>query len=160
MERQRIGVGPASSSKRASNRGGDPAAHGARRHHLHEHQHGKDQRDAGQRIGPELGNKIGLDEPDRGLHEHHQHVGRREPQQRADDGSLEQPAGSRVEAERRRPRRDDVVRGADDGTVARRHPGVGLGVHAVGLRARYCAMIPPSTVRISPVVHDASSEAR
>ena len=160
MEYQRIGVGPASGAERAGDRGGDPAAHGARRHHLHQHQHGKDERDAGQRIGPELGDEIGLDEPDRGLHEHHQDVGRGEPQQRSEDGSLEQQAGSRVEARRRRPRSDDVGRGSDHAIVARRQRSVGLSVHALVLRGPYWAIIPPSTVRIVPVVHDASSAAR
>ena len=108
MEHERIGIGPASGAERAGDRRHDPTAHGAGRHHLHQHQDGKDQRDTGERIGAELGDKIGLDEPDRGLHEHHQHVRRREPQQRADDGSLEQQAGSRVQAGDCGLRSDDV----------------------------------------------------
>ena len=40
----------------------------------------KYQRHAGQRIGAELADEIGFDQPDGGLRQHHQHVGRGEPE--------------------------------------------------------------------------------
>jgi hypothetical protein len=82
----------------ARDRGGDTAAHGARGHHLHQHQHGEHQRHAGQRIGAELADEIRLDEANRRLHQHHEHIRRGESHQRAEDRALEQHAGSRVEA--------------------------------------------------------------
>ena len=96
MEGQCIGVGPASGAERAGDGGRDPTAHGARRHHLHQHHHREDQRHPGKRIGSEPADKIGLDQPDRGLHDHHQHIRRRQPQQGGSDRCLEQQAGPRV----------------------------------------------------------------
>ena len=59
---------------------------------------GKHQRDAGQRIGAELADEIGFDQPDRSLREHHQHVRRGEPNERCRDRPLDQCAGARVVA--------------------------------------------------------------
>ena len=49
-------------------------------------------------IGAELADEISLDQPDRGLRQHHQHVRRGEPDQRRRDRSLDQRAGARVVA--------------------------------------------------------------
>src|SRR5438093_6731735 len=57
----------------------------------------KNQRHTGQGVGPELADKIGLDQPDRSLHDHHQHVRRCEPQQGPRDRCFEQQAGAWVE---------------------------------------------------------------
>ena len=65
MQRQRIGVGAAAGAERARDRRRNAAAHGAGRHHLHQHQQRKHQRDAGERIGAELADEIGLDQADR-----------------------------------------------------------------------------------------------
>jgi hypothetical protein len=49
----------------------------AGRHHLHQHHYGKDQGDARKRRSPEFADEVGLNQPDRGLSHHHQHVRRR-----------------------------------------------------------------------------------
>ena len=78
---QRVGIRAAAGAQRAGDRRRDAAAHRAGRHHLHQHQHREDQRHAGQRVGAELADEVGLDQADGGLDHHHQHVGRREAQQ-------------------------------------------------------------------------------
>src|SRR5262249_32386862 len=60
----------------------------------------KNQSDAGERIGPEFADEIGLNEPDRGLHHHYQHVGGGEPQERRGDWRLDKVARARVELPR------------------------------------------------------------
>ena len=104
MDRQRIGVVAAAAAERARDRRGDAAAHRARRHHLHQHDDREHQRDAGERGGAELADEIGLDQPDRGLRHHDEHVGRREPQQGRGDRRFEQQPRARIAPlVRRRP---------------------------------------------------------
>ena len=57
---------------------------------------GKDQRHAGECVGAELGDEIGLDQPDRGLHHRQDDVRPGEPQQRHSDRVFEQSLCSRV----------------------------------------------------------------
>jgi hypothetical protein len=54
VQRKRVGARAASGAQRAGNRGRDPAAHSASRHHLHQHQHGEHQRDTAQSVSAEL----------------------------------------------------------------------------------------------------------
>jgi hypothetical protein len=62
MQRERIRIGPTRPAQRPRDSGGDPAAHGAGGHHLHEHDAREDQRDAGERIGAEPPDEIRFDE--------------------------------------------------------------------------------------------------
>ncbi len=97
MQHQRIGIVAPPGAERARDRRGDAAAHRAGRGHLHQHHDREHQRHAGQRIGAELADEEGLDQPDRGLRDHHHHVGRGQPQQRRHDRRFEQAPGARVE---------------------------------------------------------------
>ena len=83
-------------AQRAGDRRQDAAAHRAGRHHLQQHEQRKHQRHAGQRIEAELGDEIGLDQPDRRLHHHDDHVGQRQPQDGGADGRFKQHAGAWV----------------------------------------------------------------
>ena len=65
MQHQRVGVVAPAGAERARHRRGDAAADGAGGEHLHHHEAGEDQRHAGQRIGAELGDPPGLDQPGR-----------------------------------------------------------------------------------------------
>jgi hypothetical protein len=92
VEHQGIGIVAATSAQRTGDRRRDAAAHGPCRHHLHQHHHRKHQRDARKGGGPELTDEISLDQPDRSLCPHHQHVRRGEPQQRRGNRLFEQRA--------------------------------------------------------------------
>jgi hypothetical protein len=83
------------------------AAHGASRHHLHQHHHRKNQRHAGERIGAELADKISLDQSHRGVRQHYQDIGGSEPDQRRRDRAFDQRARARVVT--RRFGRDGLV---------------------------------------------------
>jgi hypothetical protein len=96
MQRQGIGVRAPPGAERARDRRRDAAAHGARRHHLHQHQRGEYQGHAGKGGGPEPADEIGLDHSDRRLRHHHQHVGRGKTQQRSRERRLEQTARARI----------------------------------------------------------------
>ena len=65
--------------------------------HLHQHDDREHQRHARQRIGAQLADKVGLDEPDARLRQHHQHIGCGQAQQRGGDGCLQQHAGAGVQ---------------------------------------------------------------
>ena len=101
VQSQGIGVAAAPGPQCARNGRRYAAAHRPRGHHLHQHQRREYQSDAGERIGPELADEIGLNKPDRGLHHHHQHVGGGEPQQRRRDWRLDEVTRARVELPRR-----------------------------------------------------------
>jgi hypothetical protein len=98
MNRERIRLIRATGTQGARDRRRDPAAHRARRHHLHQHQDGEHQRDARERVRAEHADEIGLDEPDRSLHEHDEHIGRCQPEQRRGNRAFQQKARSRVHA--------------------------------------------------------------
>ena len=72
-------------AERAADRGGNPAAHGARRHHLRQHGERKHQRDRGQRLDAEPADIGGFGHRDQRGAEHRDRVGKREPQQRRQD---------------------------------------------------------------------------
>ena len=61
MPNEAVGFLALARAKRAGNRREDAAAHSAGRDHLHQHQKREDEGDAGQRVGAELGDEIGLD---------------------------------------------------------------------------------------------------
>ena len=90
MQYQRIGVGAAPAAEGPGNGRRDAATHGARRHHLHQHDDGEHQRNACERIRAELADEIGFDEAHCCLSHHHEHVGPRKPQKRRSDRRLEQ----------------------------------------------------------------------
>jgi len=113
VEGQRVGIGPAAGAEGAGDGRRDPAAHGAARHHLHQHQDREDEGDAGQRVGAELADKVCLDESHRRLHQHHQHVRGGEAQQGARDRGLQEHPGPRVEP-RARSRPDNRGIGSRD----------------------------------------------
>ncbi|HEY2244892.1 MAG TPA: hypothetical protein VGH47_11850 [Xanthobacteraceae bacterium] len=64
--------------------------------HLHQHHHRKHQRHAGERIGAELADEIGLDQSHRGLRQHHQDIGGGEADQGRRDRAFDQRTGTRV----------------------------------------------------------------
>ena len=79
MKNEGIRLIAAPTANGARDRRGNAAAHGAGGNHLHQHHAGKHQRHAGECIGAEAGDKVGLDQPGHRLREHHQHVRRSEP---------------------------------------------------------------------------------
>ena len=92
----RVGILAAARAERARDRRRHAAAHRAGRHHLHQHDAGKHQRDAGERIGAELADEIGLDQAGRGLHQRGDDVGDRQPQQGRRDRRFDQDFGAGV----------------------------------------------------------------
>ena len=92
MQYQRVGFIAAPGPQCPRNRGRDAAAHGAGGNHLHQHDNGKYQRHAGQRIGAEMRDPPGFDQPRRGLGQHDQDIGPSKTQQRRNDGSAQQLA--------------------------------------------------------------------
>ncbi len=104
MENGGVGVLAAAGAERARNRRRHAAAHGAGRHHLHQHDAGKHQRDAGQRVGAELADEIGFDQAGGGLHHGGDDVRDRQPQQGRRDRRFEQSSGARVQNVTRVPR--------------------------------------------------------
>ncbi len=101
MQHQRVGLLALAGAERARDRRRDAAAHRAGGEHLHQHHAGKHQRHAGERVGAELADPVGLDQPGRGLREHHQHVRPGHAQQRRHDRPLQQRARARVHRLRR-----------------------------------------------------------
>ena len=97
MQHQRVGVGAASTTERAGDGRGDAASHSAGGEHLHHHEHGKDQRHAGQRVSAEMRDPPGLDESGRGLRQHDQNVRPGQAQQGRNDRPLQQQARARIE---------------------------------------------------------------
>ena len=97
MQHQGIGFLAPAGAERPRDRRRDAAPHGAGGDHLHQHHGGKDQRHAGERLGAEPRHEPGLDQPGRGLRQHHQHIGPGHAQQGRHDRPVEQHAGARVE---------------------------------------------------------------
>ncbi len=96
MQHQRVGLLALAGAERTRDGRGDAAAHRAGREHLHQHHAGKHQRHAGERVGAELADPVGLDQAGRGLRAHHQHVRPGHAQQRRHDRPLQQQARARV----------------------------------------------------------------
>ena len=136
VQHQRVGVVAPAAAERAGDRRGDAAAHRAGRQHLHHHEAGKHQRHAGQRVGAEARHPPGLDQPGRGLRQHHQHVGPGQAQQRRHDRPLQQQAGARAERGRRRSRRGGV---ADENGHEGRKPARGARLREGWVRADFAS---------------------
>src|SRR5262249_39695820 len=62
VHRQRVSLITPAAAERARDRRRDAAAHGAGGDHLHQHDAGKDERHAGERVGPELRYEPGFDQ--------------------------------------------------------------------------------------------------
>ena len=87
VQNQRVRVVLATGAGRPRHCGSDAAAQPAVRHHRHQHEHRKYQRDAGERIGSEIADIIGLGDVDRGLGDQHGHRRQRQPEQGRQHGS-------------------------------------------------------------------------
>ncbi len=96
-------------TERTRDRGENAAAHRAGGDHHEQHLHRKHERQSGERIGAELGDEIGLDQPDRGLDAHDHDIGHCQPQDRAPDRGFQQDTGTRVHRSLRRLDRSDVI---------------------------------------------------
>jgi hypothetical protein len=97
VQRQCIGLVAPAAAERARDRGRDAAAHGAGGDHLHQHDAGKDEGHARERVGPELRDEPGFDQSRGRLRHHDQHVGPRHPQQGRNDRPMQQHARARAE---------------------------------------------------------------
>ena len=97
VQHQGVGVIPAAAAQGARHRRRDAAAHCAGRQHLHHHEPGKDQRDAGQGVQTEPRDPPGLDQPRRGGNQHDGDIRPSQPQQHRRDRGLEQTLGPGVE---------------------------------------------------------------
>ena len=97
VHRQRIGLVAPAAAERARDRRRDAAAHGAGGDHLHQHDAGKDERHARERIGPELRYEPGFDQSRGCLRHHDQHIGPRHPQQGRNDRPVQQHARKRTD---------------------------------------------------------------
>ena len=95
MQRQRRGAVAIAGAERAADRGGNAAAHRARRHHLRQHHERKHQRDAGQRLGAEPADIGGLGNRNQRGAEHRDRIGDRELQQGRQDRRRQQAVGRR-----------------------------------------------------------------
>jgi len=85
VQRECRGAIAVAGAERAADRGGDTAAHGARRHHLRQHDEGEHQRDPGQRFDAEPADVGGFGHRHQGAAEHRDRIGKRKPQQRRQD---------------------------------------------------------------------------
>ncbi len=104
MQYQRVRLFAAPGPQRPRDCGRDAAAHGSGGNHLHQHDHGKYQRHAGQRIGAEMRDPPGFDQARRRLGEHDQDIGPSKTQQRRHDGSAQHLASARIDFSRSRRR--------------------------------------------------------
>jgi len=80
-------------AERAADRRRDPAAHGARRHHLGQHHERKYQRDRGQRFDAEPADIGGFGDRHQGGSDHGDDVGKRQLQQGRQDRRRQQAVG-------------------------------------------------------------------
>ena len=95
MQRQRRRAVAIAGADRPADRGGNAAAHRARRHHLRQHHEGKHQRDAGERLGAEPADIGGLGDRNQRRADHGDRIGQRELQQRRQDRRGEQAVDRR-----------------------------------------------------------------
>jgi hypothetical protein len=80
----------AAGAERARERRGHPAAHRARREHLQQHDHGKHEREPGERLGAELPYEVRVGDGDRGLEEGEQCPRGGKPRERGEDRAFEE----------------------------------------------------------------------
>ncbi len=71
VKKQRVGIVAAPGTNGAGDRGGNAAADAAVRHHLHQHEHGEDQRDAGECFCAEETHVKSLGDADERLRDQH-----------------------------------------------------------------------------------------
>jgi len=93
---ERVGVRAAARPERARDGRGDAATHAPGGHRLHEHDQREGDGDAGEGVGAEPADEVGLEDADRHLRREHDDVGRREREERRGDRTLEEPPGRRV----------------------------------------------------------------
>ena len=89
MHHQRIRILHPSSANGSRYCRRDAAADAAIGHHCHQHQHGKDERDARQRIRAEEAHEIGFSDADKGLHDQHKHRRSGEFHKHRDDRAIQ-----------------------------------------------------------------------
>jgi hypothetical protein len=82
VQRERLGLCDFACAYRARDRRCDATADATVRHHLHQHEDGKHQADAGQGLRPQEADEIGLRHPDKRLHDQHHDGRQREHQER------------------------------------------------------------------------------
>ena len=99
---QRFGARPVPGAERPGNRGGNPAAHRTRRHHLHHRLHRKHQRQRRQPRHPQLANEPGIRAGHQRLRRDHDDIRQRQPGQRPPDRPFQQPQPPRLPPARRR----------------------------------------------------------
>ncbi len=107
MQRQRSGPGIVAGAERAADRRGYAAAHGARRQHLHQHDHGEDESDGGKLGGAEHADIDRLGDRHGGHHQHGREIWQRQPHQGRQYRRVEQRVGRADRGRSRCPAKSD-----------------------------------------------------